>query len=149
MTLIRTSFSRSESSAGVEDSTPRHSFSAVRFRIISHVHIGRNDVEVVRKDGHPLADLDHGQRSAFGQDLHQLAGMARIQVLHEDEGHAGIDGQRLQQLGERGQATCRRTDADDGEWRTGRDLAGAVLRLRRHRNQRAFGRSHGLPALEP
>ena len=41
--------------------------------------------------------------------------MIRIEMLHEDEGHAGIGRQILQQLGERLQAAGGCADADYGE----------------------------------
>ena len=38
-----------------------------------------------------------------------------VQVLHEDEGHAGVRGQVLQQLPEGLEPAGRGADADDGE----------------------------------
>ena len=51
--------------------------------------------------------------------------MAGVQVLHEHEGHAGVDRQRSQELSECVQSAGRGPHADDGEVaprRTGLDF---------------------------
>ena len=80
-----------------------------------HVAVGRDDVDAVRLYPRPIPDLRDRHRGAPGKDRRQLAGVRGRQVLHEHEGHAGIDRQRAQHLGEGLEPAGRGADADDGK----------------------------------
>jgi len=49
------------------------------------------------------------------QDVGEFALVLGIEMLHEDEGHAGIRWQVLQKRLKRAQPACARADTDDGE----------------------------------
>jgi hypothetical protein len=78
-----------------------------------HLLLGRDQINVVRLDGHPvLAEMDRQRRTA-GQDLvHQTLEVGR-EVLNDHERHAGVDRHVLEEPLERLEAPSRRADADD------------------------------------
>ena len=67
---------------------------------------GGNHVEVIGRDGHIFRGLPHGHRRVVGQQVHHHAFVRRVEVLHQDEGHAGVRGQCAKKLSAGAQATC-------------------------------------------
>ncbi len=64
---------------------------------------------------HPLRGLFDRHRRGARKDLRQGAFLVRVQVYHEQESHAGIGRQRLEQLRDRLQPAGRSAHADDEE----------------------------------
>ena len=62
-----------------------------------------------------IRDLGHGHGGGPGQNLRKHAGVGRVEVLHQDEGHAGIDRQGLEHVLDGFDSARRRADADDRE----------------------------------
>ena len=104
----------------------------------------RGDVDVVGLDHRVPPDLGDRHAASLCQQVGQDALVAGVQVLHEHEGHAGVDRQRSQELSERVQSARGGPHADDGEsapglgrsfrWRSGRRLGGSSrLRARPRR----------------
>ena len=60
-----------------------------------------------------IRDLAHGHGRGAGENLGKGAGVIRIEVLHEHEGHPRIRRQTLQQPGKRLQTARRSADADN------------------------------------
>ena len=108
------------------------------------VLVGRDHVDAVRLDLHPVLDLDDRHGGGALEQLRQHALVRRVQVLDDDEGHAAALRHVLAKLLERLQPAGRGADADDGE-RALRSrglwvlLAGALLVLSSaSSNRRAF-----------
>ena len=93
-----------------------------------HVAVGRDDVDVVRLHPRLVLDLGDRHRGRPRQDLRQQAVVRRGQVLHQHEGHAGVDRQRAEQLREGLQPAGRGADADDRERGAGSGAAAASAR---------------------
>ncbi len=109
-----------------------------------HVAVGRDDVDVVRLHPPLVVDLRDRHRGRPGKDLGQLAGVRGGEVLHQDESHSGVDGQRAEHLCEGLEPARRGTDADDGKCRglrrAFRDRRGSRPGLRgAGRGRRAYG----------
>jgi hypothetical protein len=75
----------------------------------------RGDVDVVGLDHRVPPDLGDRHAASLCQQVGQDALVAGVQVLHEHEGHAGVDRQRSQELLECVQSASRGPHADDGE----------------------------------
>ena len=73
---------------------------------------GRDDIEVVGRDGHSIGCLEHGHRRVAGQQVHHHAFMGRIEMLDDDESHAAGGGQRRQEFPAGVEATRRGADPD-------------------------------------
>ena len=56
------------------------------------VPVGRDDVDTVRLDGHPVDDLAHAHRGGRREQLDEDAPVVGAQVLQEDVRHAGVAG---------------------------------------------------------
>jgi hypothetical protein len=82
-----------------------------------HAPVRRDYVDVVRLDRRLFVNLHDRHFRRPRQDFRQGAGVRGRQVLHQDERHAGIGRQRLEQLRERLQPAGRGADADDRERR--------------------------------
>jgi hypothetical protein len=80
-----------------------------------HLHVRRDHVDAVRLHLQVVGHLDHRHRRVRRQQGRQGAVVLRRQVLHEDDGKAGIRGHPLQQLDERFEAAGRGANADDRE----------------------------------
>ena len=80
-----------------------------------HALSGRDYVDVVRLDRRLVLNLHDRHCRRPRQDFRQGAGVRRGEVLHQDERHAGIGRQRLEQLRECLQSAGRGADADDRE----------------------------------
>ncbi len=121
-----------------------------------HVHVGRDDVDVVGLDAHAVQRLGNRHRGRAGEEGRQDALVGRGQVLHEHKRRAGVRGQVLQQLPEGLEAAGGSADANDGKGilggvagRGGKGLRPAVAAFLPDRALR--GRSllgqHGRPCL--
>ena len=66
----------------------------------SHVHAGRNDVDVICLDGCTVLRLYNRHLGAFRQQLRQQTAVLGVQVLNEYECHAGIVRERMEQVRE-------------------------------------------------
>ena len=77
------------------------------------VGIGRNDIDVVGLGELLARDLAHRESGGPRQDVGQRAFPRRVEMLHQNEGHAGVGRQVLKQLREGLEAAGRRADADD------------------------------------
>lgn len=76
---------------------------------------GRDDVEVLAFDRHPVLRLPHGQGRRSGEQIHHQTFVGGIEMLDEDEGHAGAGGKRSDQARARFEPARRGADADDHE----------------------------------
>lgn len=79
------------------------------------VGIRRNDVDMVRKDGHPLRRLHDGHARRPREQVAQPALVPGIEMLHEQECHPGVGREVREELGERFESARGRADADDGK----------------------------------
>jgi hypothetical protein len=70
---------------------------------------------MIGRDPKPLARLDDRHVGGAGQEISQPALVARIEVLHEHEGHPGARRQMGEELGEGLEAPGGSADPDDGE----------------------------------
>ena len=89
----------------------------------------RNDIEVVARDRHSVDRLKHGHRRVASEQVHHHAFVGRVEVLHQDEGHAGIGRQRVDELPTGLKTTCRGANSDDREIRDA--VSGGMRRLGR------------------
>src|SRR5262245_8969281 len=84
-----------------------------------HVRVGWDDINAVWFDAHAM--LDHLDRhvGGSGQQFSENAFARGVEVLHEDEGHARVVRQVIEQLREGLQTASGSADADYGEglWR--------------------------------
>jgi len=81
----------------------------------NHAGVGRDNIDVVGLDGEVVGDLGNVHGGGAGQELGQGAGMVGVEMLDEDEGHAGVWGQVFEQKREGLQASGRGTDSDNRE----------------------------------
>jgi hypothetical protein len=127
-----------------------------------HVVAGRDDVGTVGLDPHAVLDLLDLHAGVALDQLGQDAFVIGREMLHQNEGHAGLDIARngREEGLERGQAAGGGTDADDGEGRRGTPLwrrprgirvLGCIDRCRRRlRNlRRRDGRRRDLRIVAP
>lgn len=77
--------------------------------------VGRADVNLVRIQVHALLGMVDRHRRSRGKKLRQDALTCRIEVLDEQDGHAGFGRQVPQQSREGIEATGRSADADHGK----------------------------------
>ncbi len=84
-------------------------------RLVVHRQIGagRNDIDALALDRHAVGRLHDRHRRVAGQQVDHHAVVARIEVLDDDEGHAVIGRQRVEQLPARIEAAGRGADRDD------------------------------------
>src|SRR5439155_22759667 len=75
------------------------------------------DVEMVRLDLRPILSLVDPDPACAGNELRQGALVGRIEVLDQDEGHAGVGGQLPEEQATRLETAGRGADPDDGEAR--------------------------------
>ena len=80
-----------------------------------HVLVGRDHVDVVRLDLHPVLDLDDRHGGGALEQLHHDALVRRVQVLDDDKGHAALLRHVAQEQLQRLQPAGGSADADDGE----------------------------------
>lgn len=76
---------------------------------------GGNDVEVIGLNRHAVGRLLYRHRRMVGEQIDHQAFMRRIEVLHQDEGHAAILGQRGNQLAASVEPAGGSPDADDAK----------------------------------
>ena len=93
-----------------------------------HVRVGRDDVDMIALDQYAVADLSDRHRGGAAQRLRQQAVVLRIEMLDENERHAGIGRQTGQELREGFQPSRRGSNTDD--WKR-RLLALRLLACRR------------------
>ena len=55
----------------------------------NHVVVRRDDVDAVRLDNHPVLDLVNRHPCIAPDQVGEDALVVRVQVLHQDKGHAG------------------------------------------------------------
>ncbi len=79
------------------------------------VGAGRDDIQVLRLDRHPLRGLQDRHGGVLGQQLHQQALMAGVEVLDQDERHPSRGGESVQQPGAGLQPAGRLADRDHHE----------------------------------
>ena len=82
--------------------------------------VGRDDVDVVGQHPEIVCDLDHGHRRGARQNLGQCARVIRVEMLHQDKGHARVGRQPFQQPREGLQAARRRRQWESPPRPTGR-----------------------------
>lgn len=75
--------------------------------------VGTDDVDGVGLELDSLVRIVDRHAGTRPEKLRQQALVRRIQVLHQQEGHAGVGRQGLEQLAESLQATSRSPYADD------------------------------------
>ena len=86
----------------------------------AHRRVRRDHVDMVRLHRNAIGDLGHRHGRELGQEPGQHALVLGVEVLHEDEGEAGVTRERGQELAERLEPAGRRADADDGARNAGR-----------------------------
>ena len=83
------------------------------FFVDREIDARRNDVDAVPFDSHAVCRQQDRHRCVARQQIHHHAVVARVEVLHDDEGHA-VDGrQRVQKLPARVKPSGRGADCDD------------------------------------
>jgi hypothetical protein len=80
-----------------------------------HGGVGGDDVDVIGHNPKPLARPDDRHVGGAGQEIGQPALVARIEVLHEHEGHPGARRQMGEELREGLEAPGGSADPDDGK----------------------------------
>src|SRR5262245_10347410 len=85
---------------------------AQRAILDGHIRIARNDVNAVRFDAHAIFNLFDRHFGGFGQQFSEDAFALRVEVLHENEGHASIRRQMFEQLPEGLKTASGSADAD-------------------------------------
>ena len=111
---------------GVSVRTPSHQ---------AHVRISRDHINVIRFHFDAVGGFHHAHLGLALQQFRQKADVLGIQMLDENERHAGVGWQRLQQFRKCFQASGRGANSHDGEntvWRF-------VGLLRHERQQDGFG----------
>ena len=68
---------------------------------------GRNEIDVVALELHPVCRLQNLHRRVAGQQIDHHALVLRIEMLDQHEGHAAVGRQRVEELLEGVEATCR------------------------------------------
>ena len=66
----------------------------------TQVGVRRNDVDVIRLDVQVVRDFVNRERRRASEQLRERAVMLRIEMLHEDEAHARVEGQAPEQCRE-------------------------------------------------
>src|SRR5579872_2489986 len=93
------------------------------------IGVGRNHVDVVGLDPHALLGPLHRHASGAAQDFGEKAAVSRIEMLDQDVRHAGIGGERVEELREGFHASGGSPEADyrivSGARRNGR-LSGSL-----------------------
>jgi hypothetical protein len=84
-----------------------------------HVRPGRDHVDTVGLHGHLIRDFGDRHAGRARQDLSEHTGVSGVEVLDQDEGHAGIGRQRLEHLLDGFKPARRSAGADDREGRNG------------------------------
>ena len=74
----------------------------------------RDDVKVFGGEKLAIARLHHVEGGVCRQEIDQKAFMGRVEVLHQDEGKAGLPWQGSEQLPTGVQTAGRGADSDDG-----------------------------------
>ena len=77
------------------------------------IDAGRNDIDALAFDFHPVGRQQDRHRSMARQQIHHHAVVARVEVLHDDEGHAVVRRKRVQKLPAGVKAAGRGADCDD------------------------------------
>ena len=72
----------------------------------------RDDIDMIALDRHALRRFPHRHRRVGGQQGGHHALVRRIEVLDQDEGHAGVGRERLEELAERLQSPGRGAETD-------------------------------------
>ena len=126
-----------------QEAVDRHALAAHQFRHRQlqyaaqdgHLAVGRDDVDVVGRDGGLVHGFEYRHGGGTLQDLGQQADVAGIEMRHQDESQAGVHRAGAEEGLEGFQAAGGGADADDGaaRGRQRRRLAGS-LRLR-HRGR--------------
>ena len=99
------------------------------------VPVGRDHIDAIRLDLHPVPDLGHRHGGGALEQLHHDALVRRVQVLDDDKGHAALHRHVSQKQLQRLQAAGGSADAHDGERAIS---AGRVIRLRRWGDRFAY-----------
>ena len=73
----------------------------------------RNDIDALAFDRHSVGRLQDRHRRMAREQIHHHAVVARVEVLHDDEGHAVVRRQRVQKLPAGVKAAGRGADRDD------------------------------------
>ena len=66
-----------------------------------HAVVRGNDVHAIALYGHPILGFANRYLDGPGQDTGEHAVMLGIEVLHQDEGHAGLGRESPEKLGKR------------------------------------------------
>ena len=85
------------------------------FVVHREIDAGRNDIDALAFDRHAVNRLHHRHRGVAGEQVDHHAGVARIEVLDEYEGHAVIGGQCVEQLPASVKAAGRGADRHNRE----------------------------------
>ncbi len=106
--------------------------------------IGRDDVEVVARDRHPVLGLQHRHPGVAAEQLHQHARPLGQQMLHQHEGQATVRRQVLEEGLVGLEPTRRGADADDQQ-RRWRPIDRALTCVRRGAVVLIFPSHHQFP----
>src|SRR6185437_10340741 len=74
---------------------------------------GRNDIEIVPLEWHPICGLAYPHGGMAGQQLNHHAFVGRVEMLDKNESHAVADAEALHELSARFEAARRRAHPDD------------------------------------
>src|SRR4029077_15934167 len=92
-----------------------------RFRQLKHacpdrkIDPRRDEIDVIALDRHVLRRFQHLHRSVAGQKTDHHAFVSRIEMLNQDEGHAGVGRKRVEELVESLQSPGRSAETDHHE----------------------------------
>jgi len=81
-----------------------------------HQHARRDQVKVIGFDPHPLDRLRHNHACVPAQQFGHHAGVAGVEVLNQNERHAGAGRDRVEQALARRQPARRSANADNGKY---------------------------------
>jgi hypothetical protein len=104
-------------------------------------HSGVGDhINVIGVDGHPISDFGHGHLGVLGEQVGGHALVLGVEMVNQDEAHAGIVGEMLDEIGNRLDAIGGCTDGHDNKLISGRSrvlmflgsIGGGGIFLARH-----------------
>ena len=109
-------------SQGIQQEVERQSCAVPRLRLRKpqrpfsvdrEIDARRNDIDALAFDFHPVGRQQDWHRRMARQQIHHHAVVARVEVLHDDEGHAIDRRKRVQEFAARVEAAGRGADRDD------------------------------------
>ena len=125
---------------GAQEAVDRHALAAHQFRHRElqhatedrHLAVGRDDIDMVGCDHDLVECFEHRHGGRALQDFGEQADVARVEMRHQDEGHAAVGRAGAEEDLEGFKTPGGGADADNGEGRDRERRWRILLRDRRH-----------------